>query len=282
MTNKTIPVIIPFYKKEKELKACLAALAQQEGVATEIFVRDNTNDNILYTRAVNEGLRKYAYDSQTEYILVLTQDAYLHKNALAELVKCLDTHPSAGIAAPIQVNPTGEIAWAGSLDAYPWGVHNGHLRHPTVPYTTFWATGTCLLLRASMVREIGLLDESMLFICSDCDYSFTARSRGFEVYVVPKAICQHYLKASAGETSPAIEAVKFADQLCFSAKWLEGRTYRHLAREGATLTPERVAQETKNTLDALNSVKAPLQSWTQSGIVHKALSLFKKELSDTP
>jgi GT2 family glycosyltransferase len=278
MVGKVIPVVIPYYKNKKELKACLAAISAQDGVTTEVFVRDNSSDNILYTRAVNEGLRKYAFSDDCDYILILTQDAYLHKNARAELVKCLEGNPQAGIAAPIQVTPGGEITWAGSLDAYPWGTHNHHLRHPTNPYTTFWANGACLLVRTSMVREIGLLDETMLFICSDCDYSFTARARGFEICVVPTAICEHYLKASAGEATAEIDAIKVADQLCFAAKWLNGRLYRQLACEGPAMIPERVAAETGQSLHQLRALRPLLEKWKDEGLAHKALTLFKKEL----
>ena len=57
---KPILVIIPFYKNKEELDLCLKALSEQN-VKTQIYVRDNSCDNILYTKAINEGLRKFAF-----------------------------------------------------------------------------------------------------------------------------------------------------------------------------------------------------------------------------
>jgi GT2 family glycosyltransferase len=215
--RRPVPAIIPYYRNQNELSTCLAALKGQTGVATEIFVRDNSEDNILYTKAVNEGLRKFAFTSDYDFILVLTQDAFLKENALDELVSALEKDSSIGIASPIQVDESGKPTWAGSLRAYPWGVHNVDPASNDIPFATPWNNGACFLLRISMIREIGLLDDNMLFIFSDCDYSFTARSRGWGTHVVPTAICEHRLKASATIASPQMTAVMLADQLYFAA-----------------------------------------------------------------
>ncbi|HDY88249.1 MAG TPA: hypothetical protein ENH82_09075 [bacterium] len=53
-----IPVIIPAYKNKDQLEKCITYLNNQT-VPVEIFVRDNSDDNIYFTAAVNEGLRKY-------------------------------------------------------------------------------------------------------------------------------------------------------------------------------------------------------------------------------
>jgi hypothetical protein len=45
--SKTIAVVIPFYKNQDELTCCLTALERQISVKTEVFVRDNSDDNIF-------------------------------------------------------------------------------------------------------------------------------------------------------------------------------------------------------------------------------------------
>ena len=47
---------------------------------------------------------------------------------------------------------------------------------------TYWANGACMMIRASLIREIGLLDRNLRFVCSDADYSFTARARGWTIF----------------------------------------------------------------------------------------------------
>ena len=52
-----IPVIIPAYKNTHQLQKCLTHLKNQT-VEVDPFVRDNSDDNIYFTAAVNEGIQK--------------------------------------------------------------------------------------------------------------------------------------------------------------------------------------------------------------------------------
>lgn len=231
-----IPVLIPYYKAPDKIERCKVALSLQTH-PLEIFIRDNSEDNILYTKAMNEGIRKYL---NSEFILLLTQDAYLTPNCLQNLHRFMHNNPSCGIASPIQM-ARGQISWAGSLAAFPVGQHR--LLQLKDPAETYWANGACMLLRRSMITEIGLMDESMKFICSDADYSFTARSRGWKVFVVPDAIMEHELDGSAKTDNPWLTNVKINDVLYFTKKWLSGDLYRELSYEGDGLTSKVIKTE---------------------------------------
>lgn len=240
--RKKIGVVIPYFRAPDELAKCLSALNAQEGVSTEVFVRDNSDDNILYTKAVNEGLRKFCYSDAFDYTLVLTQDCFLRPGSLDKLASILDARDAVGIASPVQLS-NESIEWAGSLAACPWGRHMDALRSDKIPYETHWANGACFLLRNKMVREIGVMDENMLFVFSDVDFSFTARSRGWEIAVVPEAKCDHFLKASSSTSDNfVIDEVKMYDQIYFFNKWLNGGLYKSLAFEGPDLNPASVEQ----------------------------------------
>jgi GT2 family glycosyltransferase len=257
MSNrKPIPVVIPYFRAPEKLERCLAALQAQNEITTEVFVRDNSQDNILYTKAVNEGLRKYSYSDQYDYVLVLTQDCYLQPDCLVNLVKSMEFDTQCGIVAPVQVDGNNNPSWFGSLQAFPWGVHrlSGQMGLP-VPINTYWANGACMLLRTQMIREIGLLDENMLFIASDSDYSMTARARGWHVMVAPSAIAQHSLDASSagGDTAPnpMINQTKLKDVLYFAKKWTNGDLFRELSYKPEELTPEAIATHIDNLKSGL-------------------------------
>ena len=87
-----IPVIIPFYKNKDQLDQCLFHLKKQT-MPVEVFIRDNSKDNIYFTAAVNDGPLENFKDSQ-----------------------------------PI-----------------------------------CWANGACMILRKTMIQEIGLLDKDLVF-----------------------------------------------------------------------------------------------------------------------
>lgn len=240
---KSVGVVIPHYKAPDALQITIAHLRKQRGIQTEIFVRDNTEDNILFTRAVNEGLRQFAYNDAYEYVLVLNQDANLHEECLQQLVNTMNQNPQAGICAPIALSQDKSVNWAGSAEAFPWGRHVGYnlTQLPKVPFETYWINGACMLLRTYMLREIGLMDENMKFICSDADISFTARARGWNCLVVPSAFVEHELGGSASTTNTWLNKIKLEDQLYFAKKWLTGEVYRQLALEGPVLSQEYVA-----------------------------------------
>jgi GT2 family glycosyltransferase len=256
-----IPVIIPFYKEHEKLRKCQAAIAAQTQPGCEAFVRDNTHDNILYTAAVNEGLAKYCYREDVRYVIVLNQDAYMHKDCVRHLVEFMDAHPECGIACPIQYaqtkppsrwgglgsalsfEETRVVTWGGSMRAFPFGVHGvDAIGSYKEPFETHWANGACMMIRAQTVRECGLFDRNMRFVCSDSDFSFTARARGWKVFGVPKALCEHSLGASHETSNLDLQLVKARDGIYFAEKWLSGGVYRRLAWEGPDLPAGEVRQ----------------------------------------
>lgn len=237
-----VPVVIPFYRRQDQLNRCIAALKAQTW-PVEIFVRDNTVDNIYFTAAVNEGLARFL-DKAVDYLLVLNQDMYLAPDAVERMVTFMERHPRCGIGAPLQLDATDPqtVIWAGGFEAFPAGRHQtGRLDDFTQDEPILWANGACMMLRKAMVREIGLLDEKMVFIGSDSDYSFTARSRGWEIWRIAAARGVHEHGASGAITDLKMEAVKMDDLIHFGGKWLTGGRYRELAHEKDP-SPEQALQ----------------------------------------
>ena len=245
---KKVPVIIPFFEDHDALNKAKQSLATQK-ISTEVFIRDNTKDNILYTKAINEGLRKFCFSNLYEYLLVMNQDANLFPHCLSELIRTMDENPKCGIVTPVATDKQGKSTWYGGLEAFPWGRHRTKTNNDSEfqPFETPWANGACMMLRVDMVKEIGLLDENMQFICSDADYSFTARSRGWKILVSPNAIIEHSLGASSSSQNEWLNQIKLADQIYFAEKWLSGDVYKRLAYEGSKLTMLMIADELKKS-----------------------------------
>ncbi len=227
-----VPVIIPFYQRRDQLNRCIAALKAQNW-PVEIFVRDNTLDNIYFTAAVNEGLARFM-DRPVDYLLVLNQDMYLAPDAVAAMVAFMDDHPRCGIGAPLQLDAEDatRVIWAGGYEVFPAGRHQtGRIEEFQQSEKIGWANGACMILRKQMVREIGLMDPAMTFIGSDSDYSLTARSRGWEIWRIATAHGIHEHGASGKITDLGMEAVKLDDVIRFGRKWLTGGLFEDLAHE---------------------------------------------------
>ncbi|MGA1869739.1 MAG: glycosyltransferase family 2 protein [bacterium] len=242
-----IPVIIPYYKKKDQLQKCLYHLKNQT-LEVEIFVRDNTEDNIYYTAAINEGITHYL-NRECHYIVILNQDMYLDSHAIEKMVRFMDVHPECGIGTPLQVHSQNPdyVIYAGSYEAFPSGKHQqGSLAEFGEDEPIFWGNGACMILRKKMIQEIGLLDKNFIFIGSDSDYSFTARSRGWQVWRIAGAKGIHEVGAAASvsdvnaDSGMDIELLKVNDMLYFARKWLYGGLYSQLAYEGKHYTPEKI------------------------------------------
>ncbi len=259
-----IPAIIPHYRNESQLARCISHLEGQT-VPVDIFVRDNSEDNVYFTAAVNEGIRKYL-DEPCGYLLVLNQDMYLERTATEEMVAFMDSHPRCGIGAPVQLhsgNP-GYVIFAGGCDAFPTGEHrHGPLGEFTTDEPISWANGACMILRKEMIRDIGLLDGNFLLIGSDSDYSFTARSRGWQIWRIAGARGIHEQGVSGRVCDPNIELVKIKDMIYFGQKWLTGELYRDLSHEGAKLTLER----TSEIMRQLRQTQAELERACGDGVM---------------
>lgn len=231
----TVPVVIPTYRGEKRLQRVMECLAAQS-VDTKPWLRDNNVNGVLYTKAVNEGLLSFCCDYP--YILILCDDVYLEPDCLAALVRCAEEKPRAGIVSPVQVNKEGEIIWAGSLQSWPKGVHL-LAKYDTKPYLNNWPSGACFLVRTEMVREIGVLDDHMRFICSDADYGLTARTRGWECWVAPDAEVEHTFNLSQNTEDIEMNRIKMQDLIYFTHKWITGGIFRGAEYEGERITVAR-------------------------------------------
>jgi GT2 family glycosyltransferase len=243
-----IPVIIPFYKNKAQLDKCLLHLKHQS-MPVEVFIRDNSEDNIYFTAAINEGIRHFL-KGPAKYMILLNQDMYLEKYAVEEMVHFMNRNPRCGIGAPLQLHSKQHdyVIWAGCFEAFPVGRHlHGPLHRFRNDEPIYWANGACMILRREMVEEIGLLDKNMAFIGSDSDYSLTARARGWEIWRIASAKGVHEHGASGISDNPRIELLKVQDMIRFAQKWLTGDQYRKLTYEGPELTLERI-DETMNKL----------------------------------
>ena len=257
--EKLIPAIIPYYKNKNQLDICIAHLNKQTIKGVEIFIRDNNNDNIYFTAAVNEGIKKYL-NQPCDYILVLNQDMYLEPAAVEIMTTFMNSHPECGIGAPLQlhVGDPDNVICGGSYEAFPLGKHrHGRLSEFSEDEQIPWCNGACMILRKKMVREIGLLDENFVFIGSDSDYCFTARSRGWQIWSIAGARGIHEHGASGVSGDRDIEILKIKDMTYFGKKWLTGELYREMAYEGKSYTPEIIAR----FINQLRDAKSKLESY---------------------
>jgi N-acetylglucosaminyl-diphospho-decaprenol L-rhamnosyltransferase len=175
----------------------------------------SVHPNLGFTGGNNVVIRAaLASADAPEYVLLLNADTVVKDGALEALVEFMDLHPRAGIAASqllslegeVQASPFRDIGIATELDrGMQLGVVSRLLARwavvpptPTEPALAHWVSGASMILRRTMLDEIGLLDEGLYTYFDDPDLCLRARHAGWEVWYVPASRVIHLEGASTG------------------------------------------------------------------------------------
>ena len=162
-----------------------------------------------------------------ELVLSANPDAVPEAGAVATLRAFMELHPRCGVAGPRMVFPdggrqpsrrrfptvTGTIVRRTPLRLVVAQRRHFHLDEPTpdVPVQADWMLGGFLLLRRSMLDELGGFDEGFRLYGEDIDLQYRAMLAGWERWYVPDAVVRHEHQAETDK------------------RWLTRRTLWHWA-----------------------------------------------------
>jgi hypothetical protein len=145
-----------------------------------------------------------------EYVVSANPDAIAEPGAIATLVSFADSHARCGIAGPQMRWPGG--SWQPSRRRFPtvrgtivrrtplrrlrrpYEVQRDHYllgEQPKEPVQADWMLGAFLLMRRTMLDEIGGWDAGYRHYCEDIDLCYRAMRAGWERWYVPEAIVVH-------------------------------------------------------------------------------------------
>jgi len=194
--------------------------------------------NLGFARANNIGAER----ARAELLLLLNNDTTVAPRAIDELLAAARAHPDFDIFVPeMRVMRAPEVVDNRGiyLDA------SGHFRQLDSGGAVadrrgrsevFGASGGACLIRRSVVRRIGLFDETLESYLEDADFAARARAHGVRALYVPESVILH-MGSATGE--------RIADRKFFliqrnmrtlwqrwiaarapSATWWLGRAYR--------------------------------------------------------
>jgi GT2 family glycosyltransferase len=191
----------------------LVVVANGPGSAAEpaFDVRVLRNERRLgFSANINAGVAA----TSGEYVVVSNPDAIPEANAVPELVAFADGHPRCGVAGPKMVNPDGTLqasrrtfpTVAGTIVrrtplrlAFPplrWQRRHYLLDAPEDrPLQVDTMLGAFLLMRRTMLEEIGGWDAGYQLYVEDIDLNYRAMKAGWERWWVPSAVVHHEYQA---------------------------------------------------------------------------------------
>jgi GT2 family glycosyltransferase len=190
--------------------------------------------NLGFTGGNNVAIRPALQSADPpEYVFLLNADTIVLEGALPPLVQFMDVHPRVGIAGAHCVSseegrePLMNYArFAGILSEFDRGLRLGLVSKLLSPWIAVrplngpgrvdWLPGAAMILRRSMLDEIGLLDEGLYTYFDDLDICLRARRAGWETWYVPESSIVHLVGQSTGVTDT--KAVKRTPSYWFQAR----------------------------------------------------------------
>ena len=163
----------------------------------------------------NIGLKAGMSDgSRPDYFYLLNSDAFPDRGCLGTLLKHMEATPKSGFAGSHvrgadDVDHTTAFRFPGIAGEFEGAARLGPitrlLRHavvaPDLPKETTqvdWCAGASVLVRAAMLDEIGLFDETFFLYYEETDLCLRAARAGWQCWYLPSARVVHIGSVSTG------------------------------------------------------------------------------------
>jgi len=259
-----VAVVVLDWNGVSDTVRCLESLSRSDWPRLETIIVDNGSDqplapvirdrfpnavvirsesNLGFAGGMNVGVRR-ALDGRADYVLLLNNDTIVDASTIRQLVQEAEAHPDAGIVSPLVLTRDApeRIASAGAR----FDPRRGHPGRPLLagePAADLHgvrevdaSSGEAMLVSATAINEVGMLDGALYLRLEDIDWSLRMRAAGRRNYVVLDARVWHAVSASSGGEHSPLNAYYHTRNILFvCARHAPMRGLRALAREGEVL-----------------------------------------------
>ncbi len=230
MEEALIGIVLVNYNSAEDTIECIESLKKMTYSNYRIIVADNSSsdyslealykkknetdfelleldENRGFSAGNNAGIR-LALELGAEYVLLLNNDTLVEPDFLKRLME-------AGMDIPADSVMTCTILYADDKEKIWYAGGSYNLRTAKVSQlgmgkgwqpvqdklveVTF-ASGCCMCIPASVIRDVGFLDESYFLYEEDTDYCYRLWKKMIKIYYVPKAIIYHKVSSSTSKT----------------------------------------------------------------------------------
>ena len=241
---KTAVVILNYNTADYLQRFLPGLVASCEGLDAQVIVADNASkdgsvalmqerfpqvplivleENYGFTGGYNRALAQV----EADYYVLINSDIEVPKDWLKPLVEWMDSHPLCGACGPklisYQQRDTFEYAGAagGRLDKYGYPFCRGRILQKVEkdhgqydePADVLWCSGACLMVRASVWKTLGGLDERFFAHMEEIDLCWRMQLRGWKVTMVPQSFVYHIGGGTLPNESPFKLRLNFRNNL---------------------------------------------------------------------
>lgn len=217
-----VSVVVLNYNGLEHLETCLSSLMRQTYDEFQIIVSDNgstdgsvdyikknfpgvkvleNGENLGFARGNNLAIEMAIRDG-AEFIALLNNDTEVHEDWIKEMVKVLEGDRGIGACASKMLlfdNRDVLNSGGGAVNYVGHAWPEGLLEKDAGQYMKREIDLACagaFMVKAKVLREVGLFDEDYFIYAEDTDLSWRIRLAGYKIYYVPDAVVYHKYTAS--------------------------------------------------------------------------------------
>lgn len=231
-----LSVIVVSWNTRALLGRCLASVqAEVEALKrpVEVFVVDNASADLsaelvlsefpwvhLIQNSVNAGFASANNQalrlSHGDYVMLLNPDTEVKEGAFARLLSFLDRRPEVGAVGPRLIHADGSLQQSCyplptlarefwrllHLDKIrPWATYPAASWDMNQPREVESLQGACLLIRQSVLNQVGHLDERFFVYTEEIDLCRRILENGSKLFWIPDSVIVHHEGQSTDQTS---------------------------------------------------------------------------------
>ena len=230
---KTAGVILNYNTRNYLEQFLPGLLASCEGQDAQVFVADNASadDSVAFLQAhfpqvplillennygFTGGYNRALEMIEADYYVLINSDIEVPEGWLKPLTDWMDSHPQCGACGPKLLSwrqrDIFEYAGAagGLIDRYGYPFCRGRIMQKVEkdhgqydsPQNVLWVSGSCLVVRSSVWKALGGLDERFFAHMEEIDLCWRMQLRGWKVTVVPASAVYHIGGGTLRNESP--------------------------------------------------------------------------------
>jgi GT2 family glycosyltransferase len=215
-----VAVVVVTYEAERFVEDCFGSLRRADvaGASVEVIAVDNgsrdgtvrllrerfpevtvieNGRNLGFAEGNNVGIR-LALERGAEFVYLLNPDTEVAPGFLREALEVARARPDDGAVQSLLlladerdlVNTAGNAVHFLGL-GYCTRFREPAASVPDAPAEIAFASGACVLLRASALRAAGLLDEALFLYQEDLDLGWRMRLAGWGAVLAPRSLVFH-------------------------------------------------------------------------------------------
>ena len=241
---KVAVVILNYNTRDYLRKFLPGLLASCQGLDAQVMVADNASadDSLQLMKSVfpdvplrvldknygfTGGYNRALKDVDAEYYVLINSDIEVPQEWLKPLIEWMDSHPDCGACGPklLSYHQRDSFEYAGAaggkLDKYGYPFCRGRILQLVEkdhgqydqPANVLWVSGACLMVRASLWKELGGLDERFFAHMEEIDLCWRMQLRGWKVTLVPQSYVYHIGGGTLPNESPFKLRLNFRNNL---------------------------------------------------------------------